>query len=92
MATDQQLVVQVGYPVWGRVHLILGALLILSGLGVLARNNVAPVTGIVLAALCALVNLAFIGAHPLWAVVVIAVDVVIIYAMTSAGGWAAGER
>jgi hypothetical protein len=80
-----QLVVQVGYPVWGWVHLVLGALLVVVGIGVLGDNRWARIAGIVLAALSAVVNLAFVGAYPVWAVVVIAIDIVIIYALTTAG-------
>ncbi|MBN9110749.1 MAG: hypothetical protein J0I34_18460 [Pseudonocardia sp.] len=81
---SDQLVVQVGYPVWGWVHLVLGVLLVAVGVGVLAGNAAARVTGIVLAALSAIVNLAFIAAYPVWAIIVIAIDIVIIYALATA--------
>ncbi|GJF02444.1 DUF7144 family membrane protein [Pseudonocardia sp. D17] len=88
--TSDQLVVNLGYPVWGWVHLALGVLLAVVGAGVLAGNTAARIAGIVLAALSAVVNLAFIAAYPLWATIVIAVDVVIIYALATAGRPARG--
>jgi uncharacterized protein (DUF983 family) len=41
--------------------------------------------GIVLAVISAIVNLAFIAAYPVWGVILIAVDIVIIYALTMHG-------
>ena len=79
------LVVSVDYTVWGWVHLILGALAVLIGLGVLVGNTAAIVGGIVLAVLSALVNLTFIAAYPLWSVIVITIDVIVIYALAVHG-------
>jgi len=79
--TRSGLVVNVDYNVWGWTHLLLGALLILSGVGVLAGNIVARAVAVVLASLSALVNLVFIEAYPIWAVIIITVDVLVIYAL-----------
>src|SRR4051812_21541620 len=51
------LVVNVNYNVWGWTHLVLGALIIVSGVGVLAGNVLARVVAVVLAGLSALLNL-----------------------------------
>jgi hypothetical protein len=45
----------------------------------------ARVTGIVIAVISALVNMAFLAAHPIWATIVIAVDVLVIYALAVHG-------
>jgi len=84
--TDSGLVVNVDYTVWGWVHLLLGVLIIASGAGVLAGNTAARVVAVVLAGLSALVNLAFIEAYPVWSILIIAMDVVVIYAVTVHGG------
>jgi hypothetical protein len=83
--TDNGLVVDVDYTVWGWTHLLLGALLIISGVGVLAGNIVARMVAILLAGLSALVNLVFIEAYPIWAVIIITVDVLVIYALVVHG-------
>jgi hypothetical protein len=83
--TRSGLVVNVDYNVWGWTHMLLGALLIIAGVGVLAGNIVARVVAIGLAALSALVNLAFIEAYPIWAVIIITVDVLVIYALVVHG-------
>lgn len=78
------LVVSVSYTGWGWFHLALGVLVLAAGFGVMAGRTWARVVGIVLASLSALANLVFIAAYPLWAIVVIAVDVMVIFALTSA--------
>jgi len=83
--TENGLLVDVDYTAWGWTHLLLGALLVIAGVGVLAGNTVARAVAIVLAGLSALVNLAFIEAYPIWAVIVITVDVLVIYALVVHG-------
>jgi hypothetical protein len=79
------LVVDVNYNVWGTIHLILGILLILSGAGVLSGNIAARTVGVILAGLSALANLLFIEAYPIWSILIITVDVLVIYALTVHG-------
>jgi len=83
---ESGLVVNVDYTAWGFLHLILGILLILCGAGVLTGNVVARGVGVLLAGLSALANMAFIGAYPVWSIIVIVVDVLVIYALTVHGG------
>jgi hypothetical protein len=83
--TESGLVVNVDYNVWGWTHLLLGALIIASGIGVLAGNVIARAVGILLAALSALANLVFIEAYPIWSIIIITVDVLVIYALTVHG-------
>ena len=83
--TEGGLVVDVDYTAWGWVHLLLGALIIISGVGVLSGNAVARTVGVLLAGLSALLNLLFIEAYPIWSVLVITIDVLVIYALTVHG-------
>ena len=83
--TENGLLVDVDYTAWGWTHLLLGALLIIAGVGVLAGNTVARAVAVVLAGLSALVNLAFIEAYPIWAVLIITIDVLVIYALVVHG-------
>ena len=82
---ESGLVVNVNYNVWGTAHLLLGVLLMLSGAGVLTGNIAARTVGVILAGLSALVNMAFIGAYPVWSLIIITVDVLVIYALTVHG-------
>ena len=80
---DAGLVVSVSYTGWGWFHLLLGVFVLAAGFGVMAGKTWARVVGIVLAVISALANLVFIAAYPLWAIVVIAVDVAVIFALSS---------
>jgi hypothetical protein len=75
------LVVHVNYTAWGWTHLLIGVVAVLAGLGLLTGNMVARVVGVVVALLSALVNLAFLAAYPVWSTIVIALDVIVIYAI-----------
>ena len=70
---------------WGWIHLILGILIICTGYGLFARATWAGVTAIVLLSLSAIQNFFFIPYYPFWSVVIIALDVWIIWALTRPG-------
>ncbi|HEY1574612.1 MAG TPA: hypothetical protein VGG05_24990 [Pseudonocardiaceae bacterium] len=71
--------------VWGWVQLGLGVVAFVTGLAVLAGNAVARVVAAIIAGISAIVHLAFIPAYPFWAIIVIALDVIVIYALTAHG-------
>ncbi|WP_244524429.1 DUF7144 family membrane protein [Trujillonella endophytica] len=83
--TESGLVIDVDYTVWGWVHLLLGITIFAAGIGVLGGNMLARIVGVGLAGLSALVNLTFIEAYPVWSVIIITVDVLVIYALTVHG-------
>ena len=67
---------------YGWIHLLLGILIGLAGFGVLAGQTWARVIGIVLAALSAIANFLFIPYYPFWAILIIALDIWIIWALS----------
>ena len=85
ITTDRGLVIPMDYSAWGWTHLIIGLIAAAAGLGILYGKMWARVIGIVVAVLSALANLAFLPAYPVWATIVIAVDVLVIYALTAHG-------
>src|SRR3954470_2129531 len=85
VATARLLLVS-SYTTWGWIHLVLGVLIFLAGVGVMSGNPLARGVGIVLAALSAVDALIFSNAAPVWAVIIIVVDVLVIYALTVHGG------
>jgi hypothetical protein len=70
---------------WGWIHLLIGVLLIATGLGLFARSAWAGVAAIFLASLSAVANFFFIPYYPFWSIVVIALDVWVIWAITRPG-------
>ncbi|GAA3630125.1 DUF7144 family membrane protein [Microlunatus ginsengisoli] len=68
---------------WGWIHLILGLALVLVGICLLMGQGWAHIAGIVLAGLSAIVNFMWLPYSPLWAIIVIAIDVLVIWALIS---------
>jgi len=79
------LVVSIDYTAWGWTHLLLGLLIVAGGVGLLSGNVAARTVAVVLAGLSSILNLLFMAAHPVWSIIVIAVDVLVIYAVTVHG-------
>ena len=67
---------------WGWIQLILGLLIGLTGLGLLMGNEVARVLGLFLLALNAVMQIVWFSAAPLWAFLMIMLDVFLIYQLT----------
>ena len=85
VATTNQLIVHVNYATWGWVHFGIGVAAVLVGFGVMTGQMWARVLGIAIAVISAIVNLAFIAAYPVWGIIIIAIDIVIIYALAVHG-------
>jgi hypothetical protein len=67
---------------WGWILLIFGILQILTGGGIWSGQLWARIVGIVLAILNATAHLLYVGTYPVWSITIIAVDVLIIYALS----------
>ncbi|MBG0567157.1 DUF7144 family membrane protein [Actinoplanes aureus] len=85
ITTNNGLVIPMDYSAWGWTHLIIGLIGVAAGLGILYGKMWARIVGIVIAVLSALANIAFLPAYPVWATIVIAIDVLVIYALTAHG-------
>ena len=85
LVTKNGLVISVSYTTWGWILLIFGVIVLLAGFGVMTGALWARIVGIIVAGISMIVNLAFFQALPLLAVVIIAMDVVIIYALAVHG-------
>ena len=67
---------------WGWIQLILGVLLLSAGWGLFNRSTWAGVFTIFVASLSAIANFFFIPYYPIWALVVIGIDVWVIWSVT----------
>ncbi len=85
LVTQNHLVV-FNYTAWGWVHLVLGIVIFAAGLELLRGAIWARVLAVFLAGLSFLANMAFINAYPLWSIIMMVVDVLVIYALTVRGG------
>jgi hypothetical protein len=62
-----------------------GVLVLCADFGVPAGKVWARAVGVIVAAISAVVNFAFIPIYPVWAVIIIALDVLVIWALTVYG-------
>jgi tetrahydromethanopterin S-methyltransferase subunit F len=70
---------------WGWIHLIIGVLVAFAGWGLLSGQTWARVVGITLAVLSAISNFLFIPYYPFWSILIIAVDILVIWALVAHG-------
>ena len=66
---------------WGWLHLITGIVVFITGAALLTDHLWARIAGVVIASLSALMNFVMLPYQPLWAVIVIALDIFIIWAL-----------
>jgi hypothetical protein len=67
------------FTAWGWVGIVLGTVMALTGVGLFTGNAAARWLAIAFTSLNALLQFAYAPAFPLWAVLVVALDVVILY-------------
>ncbi len=70
---------------WGWAHLIWGILVLLAGFGIFSGNVLARTVGVVAAGLSMLVNFAWLPYYPVWSILMIAIAVAVIWALTVHG-------
>lgn len=70
---------------WGWIHLIIGVIVALAGFFLFTGATVARAIGIILASLSAIANFLFLPYYPLWALVIIAINIFVIWALATAG-------
>jgi hypothetical protein len=69
---------------WGWIHVVLGLGLVLAGFGLFANRSWADIVALVLAGLIAIDFFFFLPYQPVWSLVIIALSVWVIWAVTRA--------
>ena len=70
---------------WGWIHLILGIAVAVAGFFVLNGAVWARAVGIAVAAISAVLNFMWLPYYPIWSLLIIALDVLVIWALTAHG-------
>lgn len=83
---NQSTLVVFDITTWGWVHLLLGLFLVCTSIGLFSGSGWARVVAVVLASLNFVAQFAFLGVYPIWSVIVMILDLLIIYALTVHGG------
>lgn len=66
---------------WGWVQILVGALVLLAGLGVMSGNLLARIVAVIVATLSLLVNFLILPLYPIWAITLITIDALVIWAL-----------
>ena len=89
VSKDEVLVVEADYTYefdvtsWGWTHIVLGALVAAAGVALLAGATWARGTAFVICGLSIVVNFLWLPYYPMWAITLIALDAVVIWAVAS---------
>jgi hypothetical protein len=70
---------------WGWIHLVIGVLQAVTATLIYAGNDFGAVLGIMFAGFNAVAALLAIGAYPIWSVIILVIDGLVIYALTVYG-------
>ncbi|MFC3961243.1 DUF7144 family membrane protein [Nocardia jiangsuensis] len=68
---------------WGWIHIVLGVLLVIAGLGLVTGAGWARATAIVIAAVSIVGNFLWLPYYPWWSILVIALNVVVIWGVAT---------
>ncbi len=86
MVTDDNLILPVSYTVFGLVHIAVGVAMIFASYGVFWGRTWARVIAVAVCAVSAITAVGSLSSNPIWYAVIIAIDLLIIYAVTVHGG------
>ena len=70
-------------PFWGWLWIAVGVLQLVISYGIVTGNQMARWGGIALATINAIGQLAFLAAFPVWSVIIIAIDLLVIWALAT---------
>lgn len=81
----REYVFQFDATTWGWIHLIIGVIVLLAGFGIFSGNVLARTVGVLAAAISGVAAFMWLPWYPVWGVVIIALDIAIIWALTMHG-------
>jgi len=70
---------------WGWIHVIVGVVAVLAGVGLFSGKVWARTVAVLIAAISILVNFAWLPYYPVWSILIIAFDLFVIWAVTAHG-------
>ena len=80
------------FTTWGWIHVLLGVAIAASGVAVTAGSVLGRSVAVLLAALNIIALFGFVSAYPVWAIILITINVLVIYALVVHGGEAKLEE
>ncbi|MBF6324259.1 DUF7144 family membrane protein [Nocardia cyriacigeorgica] len=89
VAEDQLFVVGIEYvyefdtTTWGWIHIVLGIVLVASAIGLMMGTTWGRIAAVTIAALSIVANFLWLPYYPLWSILIIALNIVVIWAVTT---------
>jgi hypothetical protein len=84
-AVTPNYVLEFDVTTWGWIHLIGGIIVVLAAFSLYSGAVWARTVGVIIALVSAIVSFAWIPIYPIWSIVIIAIDVTVIWALTAHG-------
>jgi hypothetical protein len=81
----QEWIFEFNVTTWGWIHLLGGIIVAIAGFGIFTGSVAARTVGVIIAGLSILWNFAWLPYYPIWSVILIAVAVAVIWALTAHG-------
>jgi hypothetical protein len=81
----RDLVIHMDYTAWGITHLVIALVCVYAAFGVFVGKTWARAFAITVAFLSCIGNIMFIGAYPVWGLITITIDVLVIFALAVHG-------
>jgi hypothetical protein len=82
---SSRLTLDVGYSTWGWVHIVAGVVAVAAGVYLFAGRMWARVIGTIVAGVSAIISLGFLAAYPFGSALLIAINILVILALTVHG-------
>jgi hypothetical protein len=70
---------------WGWIKLLLGTVVLFAGIGLFSGKVWARTVGVIVATISAIGSFAWLPWYPIWGLTVLAIDIVVIWALTAHG-------
>jgi hypothetical protein len=83
--TRSDLLLPVAFTALGWIHVVLGTIAVVTGVGLIRGLLWARVVAVLLAVVSALVNFTFAAAHPLWSAVALVLSGLVVFAVAAHG-------
>lgn len=85
LVVSERHLVAFNFTAWGWIHIALSVVLLTAAASVFSGRWWGRVVGSIVASLSLLANLAFLPVYPIWSIVVITIDVLMLYALLVRG-------
>lgn len=81
-ASSSQYAYRFDLTTWGVIHLVVGVALVIAGLGVLTNKSWGRGAGAAVAGISLITQFMFVPYYPAWAIPVMVLDLIIVFALT----------